>query len=133
MPQEDGTGSSTAQELSDVVKSALSTNVSDYRGSSSAQELSDISAKALSTNVFGFETILTGLVYLSFGIFLYQMIQRAVEAKTLRSSFPQVQGKNHRKREVYEDQLNQHFAVLQQALQKTDRLLRNIKIIKNNS
>lgn len=41
--------------------------------------------RALSTSVFGFETILTGLVYLSFGIFLYQMIQRAVDAQVLNS------------------------------------------------
>ncbi|XP_037775189.1 uncharacterized protein LOC119572259 [Penaeus monodon] len=41
--------------------------------------------RALSTSVFGFETILTGLVYLSFGIFLYQMIQRAVDARLITS------------------------------------------------
>ncbi|XP_042214658.1 uncharacterized protein LOC121861157 [Homarus americanus] len=43
-------------------------------------------SRSLSPNLFGFETILTGLVYLSFGIFLYQMIQRAVGARVLGSS-----------------------------------------------
>ncbi|XP_071525378.1 uncharacterized protein [Panulirus ornatus] len=43
------------------------------------------SSKALSSTVFGFETILTGLVYLSFGIFLYQMIQRAMDTRTAGS------------------------------------------------
>ncbi|XP_068249046.1 uncharacterized protein [Palaemon carinicauda] len=42
-----------------------------------------VSSRELTTNIFGFETILTALVYLSFGIFLYQMIQRAVGAKIM--------------------------------------------------
>lgn len=46
-----------------------------------SSDLEVASPRAIATPIFGFETILTGLIYLSFGIFLYQMIQRAVEAR----------------------------------------------------
>ncbi|KAK3872395.1 hypothetical protein Pcinc_022522 [Petrolisthes cinctipes] len=39
------------------------------------------SPRAITPTIFGFETILTGLIYLSFGIFMYQMIQRAVDSR----------------------------------------------------
>lgn len=44
-------------------------------------DLEVASPRAVATPIFGFETILTGLIYLSFGIFMYQMIQRAMAAR----------------------------------------------------
>lgn len=73
--------------------------------------------RALGTTVFGFETILTGLVYLSFGIFLYQMIQRAVDARVASSLTSSSGGRNL-------EEGNAHFndvTPLLQSLEKVGR------------
>ena len=93
-------------------------------------------ARDLSKNIFGFETILTALVYLSFGIFLYQMIQRAVGAKlfgmpfdTLNKRFGSV-GRSNNSKEGYssgEEQITFYYELLQKALKKV--LLQNFIVV----
>ncbi|XP_066984636.1 uncharacterized protein [Macrobrachium rosenbergii] len=99
----------------------------------------EISSRELSKNVFGFETILTALVYLSFGIFLYQMIQRAVGAEMMGSPFNNLIRNGGRSfvangsRLLREEPIESYYAILLRALKKVPEIASKILLEEGKS